>query len=83
MKITEKKKIAEKLYQYIFDYALKNNYSTICAEIDIEPKYNYPSISFHKKMGFKEVDTRLSKQQVTVSLQTKKKINKTTFTYSV
>ena len=63
--------LAQKLYDNLFDYALKNNYEIICAEIDIEPEYNCPSIRFHKKMGFREVGTRISKQTLTVSLQIK------------
>ena len=62
---------AQKLYEDIFDYALKNGHDMVCAEIDIEPEYNYPSIKFHKKMGFREVGTRISKQTLTVSLQIK------------
>ena len=42
----------------------------VCAEIDIEPEYNLPSMRFQKK-GFREVGTRISKQTLTVSLQIK------------
>ena len=63
--------LACKLYEFTFDYALKNNNDLICAEIDIEPEYNLPSMRFHKKMGFREVGTRISKQTLTVSLQIK------------
>lgn len=66
-----KQGFAKKLYENLFDYASENNYDLACAEIDIEPEYNHPSIAFHKKMGFKEVGTRISKQTLTVSLQTK------------
>ena len=67
-----KENIAKILYEDIFSYALKNNIKKVCAEIDIEPEYNYPSINFHKKMGFSEVATRLTKAKVTVSLQIRK-----------
>lgn len=66
-----KRGLAQNLYENISDYASKNVYDLICAEIDIEPEYNHPSIGFHKKMGFREVGTRISKQGVTVSLQIK------------
>lgn len=66
-----KQGIGQKLYENIFEYAVKNNYDLVCAEIDIEPEYNYSSIKFHEKMGFEEVGTRISKKTITVSLQTK------------
>lgn len=66
-----KQGLASKLYENVCDYAQKNSYNILCAEIDIEPEYNYPSISFHRKMGFREVGTRISKQTLTVSLQIK------------
>lgn len=64
-----KRGLAQELYENLFDYALKNSYDIVCAEIDIEPEYNRPSMCFHKKMGFREVGTRISKQTLTVSLQ--------------
>ncbi len=67
--------LAKELYENLFDYALNNKYDLVCAEIDIEPEYNYPSIRFHKKMGFREVGTRISKQTLTVSLQIKEITN--------
>ena len=66
-----KRGLAKDLYDNLFDYALKNNYALVCAEIDIEPEYNCPSIRFHEKMGFRQVGTRISKQTLTVSLQVK------------
>ena len=44
-----KRGLAKDLYNNLFDYALKNNYALVCAEIDIEPEYNCPSIRFHEK----------------------------------
>lgn len=67
-----KRGLAQRLYEYIFDYACENSIDLVCAEIDIEPDFNLPSIRFHKKMGFEEVGTRISRQDVTVSLQIKK-----------
>ncbi|WP_295589048.1 GNAT family N-acetyltransferase [uncultured Methanobrevibacter sp.] len=66
-----KRGLAQELYEHLFDYALKNKYNLVCAEIDIEPEYNCPSIRFHEKMGFRQVGTRISKQTLTVSLQVK------------
>lgn len=64
-----KQGIARKLYENIFKYASQKNYDYLCAEIDIKPEYNYPSMKFHKKMGFVEVGQRISKKTITVSLQ--------------
>ena len=66
-----KRGLAQELYENLFNYALKNKYNLVCAEIDIEPEYNYPSIKKKKKMGFRQVGTRISKQTLTVSLQVK------------
>ena len=63
--------VARRLYENVFEYGRDNDFNLVCAEIDIEPEYNYPSMKFHKKMGFKEIGTRLSKKRLTVSLQVK------------
>lgn len=69
-----KQGLAQKLYENIFEYSLKNEYGLVCAEIDIDPEYNYSSMKFHEKMGFREIGKRLSKQTITVSLQIKEMI---------
>ena len=50
-------------------YAQEKSCKLVCAEIDIKPEYNHPSMKFHKKMGFVEVGQKISKKTITVSLQ--------------
>ena len=64
-----KQRLARKLYENIFRYAQEKSCKLVCAEIDIKPEYNHPSMKFHKKMGFVEVGQKISKKTITVSLQ--------------
>jgi predicted GNAT superfamily acetyltransferase len=62
------KGMATKLYEYAFDWAVEHSLPRIFAEIDVMPP-NEPSLLFHKKFGFKELELLQHNQHKMVSLQ--------------
>lgn len=62
------KGIASKLYEYAQDWAIDNTLPSIFAEIDLMPP-NDPSLLFHQKMGFKELELLKHNEEKMVSLQ--------------
>lgn len=62
------KGIASKLYQYLINWADKHSVSSIVAEIDVQPP-NKPSLLFHQKFGFKELELLKHNESKVVSLQ--------------
>lgn len=62
------KGIGSKLYRYALDCASKSSAASIFAEIDVMPP-NEPSLLFHKKFGFKELELLTHNENKVVSLQ--------------
>lgn len=62
------KGIASTLYQYVIDWAMAHSLPSIFVEIDVMPP-NVPSLSFHKKWGFKELAVLMHHAEKRVSLQ--------------
>lgn len=60
--------IASKLYQHAIDWAVEHSSSRLFAEIDVMPA-NEPSLLFHKKRGFKELQLLKHNKNKVVSLQ--------------
>jgi predicted GNAT superfamily acetyltransferase len=59
---------ASKLYKYALDWATDHSLATIFAEIDVMPA-NEPSLLFHQKWGFKELELLKHNENKIVSLQ--------------
>lgn len=60
--------IASTLYRYVLEQAQKSHSNVLCAEIDVLPP-NEPSLLFHKKFGFKELELLKHNEHKVVSLQ--------------
>ncbi|MFQ3219271.1 MAG: putative GNAT superfamily acetyltransferase [Paraglaciecola sp.] len=62
------KGMATKLYKYALKWATEHSLPSIFAEIDVIPP-NKPSLLFHQKFGFKELELLKHNQNKMVSLQ--------------
>ncbi|WP_375322455.1 GNAT family N-acetyltransferase [Aliivibrio logei] len=62
------KRVASRLYKQALDLAAERSLSCVVAEIDIMPP-NDPSLLFHQKMGFKEIQLLTHNENKVVSLQ--------------
>lgn len=62
------KGIASALYGYVLNWARTHGLSHLLAEIDITPP-NEPSLKFHQKLGFKQLDILQHNENKVVSLQ--------------
>jgi len=62
------KGIGTALYKYVIDWAAKNSSARIFAEIDVLPP-NRPSLLFHQKLGFNELQLLKHNEHKMVSLQ--------------
>ena len=60
--------IGTALYKYVIDWAAKNSSARIFAEIDVLPP-NRPSLLFHQKLGFNELQLLKHHEHKMVSLQ--------------
>ena len=60
--------IGTALYKYVIDWAAKNSSARIFAEIDVLPP-NKPSLLFHQKFGFNELQLLKHNEHKMVSLQ--------------
>jgi len=60
--------IGTALYKYVIDWASKNSSARIFAEIDVLPP-NRPSLLFHQKLGFNELQLLKHHEHKMVSLQ--------------
>jgi len=64
-----KRSIGSKLYDEVVNFAEINNISYLTAEINLLPSKNTPSLSFHEKFDFTQLDTVKYSQDYEVSLQ--------------
>ena len=64
-------KLATELYSKIIDFGKNNSIENLTAEINLLPAVNTPSLNFHKKFGFIEIDTVKYAEDYEVSLQKK------------
>ena len=62
------KGIASTFYDHAIDWGRRQGLTSLVAEIDIEPP-NEPSLKFHKRYGFTEVDRLVHSPEKIVSLQ--------------
>jgi hypothetical protein len=62
------KGIGTRLYQHVLNWAARNSSPSIFAEIDVLPP-NLPSLLFHKKLGFNELELLKHHEHKVVSLQ--------------
>lgn len=62
------KGIASRFYSHAVDWSREQGLNCLVAEIDIEPP-NTPSLNFHQRFGFEEVDRLAHSPQKIVSLQ--------------
>lgn len=62
------KGIASKLYKYALEWVTEHSLPSVFAEIDVMPA-NKPSLLFHQKFGFKELELLKHSENKIVSLQ--------------
>jgi predicted GNAT superfamily acetyltransferase len=62
------KGIASRFYTHAIDWSREQGLSCLVAEIDVEPP-NQPSLTFHARFGFEEVDRLTHSPTKIVSLQ--------------
>jgi predicted GNAT superfamily acetyltransferase len=60
--------MASRFYEYAIDWSRQRGLCCLVAEIDIEPR-NEPSLTFHERFGFEEVDRLAHTPTKIVSLQ--------------
>ena len=63
------KKLGSNLYYKAIDFAKNNSITNLAAEINLLPRINTPSLNFHKKFEFVEIDTIKYSDDYKVSLQ--------------
>ena len=61
--------LATMFYEYLLEHCLEANIENLTAEINILPTENEPSLRFHKKLQFIQIDTKKYNDEYEVSLQ--------------
>ena len=61
--------LATILYEQLLEHCLELNIENLTAEINLLPTENKPSLKFHKKLQFIQIDTKKYNDEYEVSLQ--------------